>query len=193
MDYTRLSLAHVSAGLEEIAREADAAFGALDARQLNWKPEPSRWSVAQCFEHLLTANALMNVEAERALAAGALRSIWQRVPLWPRLLGRLMVTSQSPNRRGRFKAPPVARPASSDVAADIVQRFAAQQREFAPRVRTLDDARAARTIMTSPFAKVVTYSVLDGWRLVLAHDRRHFEQARRVTEMAGFPPKAITP
>jgi hypothetical protein len=41
--------------------------------------------------------------------------------------------------------------------------------------------------MTSPFASVVTYSVLDGWRLVVAHDRRHVEQARRVTQAAEFP------
>jgi len=148
MDYARLSLADVSAGLDEIARDAEAA--------------------------------------DRALAGTAPRSIWQRLPLWPRLLGRLMVSSQSPNRRGKFKAPPVAQPASSDVAAGIVRRFAAQQREFAAKIRALDDARAARTIMTSPFGSVVTYSVLDGWRLLLAHDRRHFEQARRVTETPGF-------
>ena len=41
--------------------------------------------------------------------------------------------------------------------------------------------------MTSPFIKVVTYSVLDGWRLVFAHERRHFEQARAVSLSPGFP------
>lgn len=187
VDYARLSLAEVSAGLDAIAREAEMTFGALDARQLNWKPDPARWSVAQCFEHLVTANALMNAAADLALAGAAPRSIWQRLPVWPRLLGRIMVTSQGPNRRGKFKAPSVARPASSDVAGDIVQRFAEQQREFAVKIRALDDARAARTIMTSPFARVVTYRVLDGWRLVLAHGQRHVEQARRVTGTAGFP------
>jgi hypothetical protein len=41
--------------------------------------------------------------------------------------------------------------------------------------------------MTSPFVKVIAYSVLDGWRLVVAHGWRHVEQARRVTESPGFP------
>jgi len=54
-------------------------------------------------------------------------------------------------------------------------------------VQALDERDAARTIMTSPFMRVVTYSVLDGWRLMLAHDRRHFEQARRITLSPGFP------
>jgi hypothetical protein len=41
--------------------------------------------------------------------------------------------------------------------------------------------------MTSPFVRVITYSVLDGWRLMLAHDRRHVEQAKRVMATPGFP------
>jgi hypothetical protein len=48
-------------------------------------------------------------------------------------------------------------------------------------------AHAARTIMASPFAGVVTYSVLDGWRLMVADDHRHIEQARRVRRSPGFP------
>jgi hypothetical protein len=33
----------------------------------------------------------------------------------------------------------------------------------------------------------LTYSVLDGCRLIVTHERRHFEQARRVTQASGFP------
>ena len=76
---------------------------------------------------------------------------------------------------------------SSDIAADIIQRFIEQHRNAVERVRALDERVAAGTIMTSPFIKVITYSVQDGWRLMFAHDRRHFEQARRVTVSPGFP------
>jgi hypothetical protein len=44
--------------------------------------------------------------------------------------------------------------------------------------------------MVSPFIKVVAYSVLDGWRLIFAHERRHFQQARGVASSTGFP-KAV--
>ena len=56
MNYTTLSLADVRAGLEDVARDAHTAFGALDARQLNWRPDESRWSVAQGFQHLLNGD-----------------------------------------------------------------------------------------------------------------------------------------
>ncbi len=186
-DYAVLSLADVRTGLDEIAREAQATFGGFDGRQLNWRPDESQWSVAQCFEHLLTANRLMFRAAEDALNDARPRTFWQRLPVLPRILGRMLIRSQAPNAVRKFTAPSKAQPATSDIAADIIPRFVEQHRDAVAWVRALDERDAARAIMTSPFIRVVTYSVLDGWRLVVAHDRRHFEQALRVTLSPGFP------
>jgi hypothetical protein len=187
MDYATLSLAEVGAALDDIARETHATFGAFDAPQLNWQPDSTRWSAGQCFEHLLLANRLMLQAAEDALSGIAPRTIWRRLPVLPGVVGRMLIRSQAPVNTRRYTASPRATPTMSGVAADIVHRFVEQHREAAARVRALDERDAAHTIMTSPFIKVITYSVLDGWRLVCAHDRRHFEQARRVTLSAGFP------
>jgi hypothetical protein len=50
VDFTTLSLADVKSGLDEVARDTQVTFGGLDARQLTWRPDAVRWSVAQCFE-----------------------------------------------------------------------------------------------------------------------------------------------
>ncbi len=69
-------------------------------------------------------------------------------------------------------------------------------------MQALDGRDARRIIMVSPFVSFITYSVLDGCRLIVAHERRHFEQARRVTREPEFPslvtpgapiPRLITP
>jgi hypothetical protein len=187
MDYTALSLTDVRSGLDETAREAQAVFGVLDARQLNWRPGEARWSVAQCLEHLLSANRLMMRAADEALLGKRPSTIWQRLPGVPGILGRTLIRSQAPTAMRKFKAPSSARPAASDIAPDVVQRFVDQHRDAVARAASLDERRAAAAIMTSPFAKVITYSVLDGWRLMFAHDRRHFEQARRVMALPEFP------
>jgi hypothetical protein len=187
MEYTTLSLAQVQAGLDAIPGDTQATFGALDARQLNWKPEATKWSVAQCLEHLLAANRLMALAAERALDGTQPRTVWQRLPGLPSLFGRLLIRSQAPQASRKYTASPLAQPAASDSAPDVVDRFLVQNREILGRLRELDESRAARAIMTSPFATFITYSVLDGVRLVLAHDHRHLEQARRVTQAPGFP------
>ncbi|HET7696075.1 MAG TPA: DinB family protein [Vicinamibacterales bacterium] len=187
MDYTTLTLAEVRAHLDEIARDAQQTFGHLNARQLNWRPDETRWGVAQCFEHLLTTNRMMLDAARAALDPAAPRTIWQRLPVLPGMFGRLMIRSLTPTATRKLTAPGAARPAASHVADDVVRRFADQQREAAAWIGGLEAARAARTIMASPFLRVITYSVLDACRLIAAHDRRHLEQARRVMQMPAFP------
>ena len=187
MDYTTLSLAQVRTGLDAMARDTLATFGSLDARQLNWRPDAKRWSVAQCFEHVLTANRLMFAAADAALDETQPRTIWQRLPITPGLFGRMLVRSQAPDTTRKFTAAPQAQPATSDIAADIISRIVEQHRNAIAWVDRVDEGRAARTIMTSPFIRVITYSVLDGLRLMVAHDRRHFQQAQHVTQSSGFP------
>ena len=185
MDYTTLSLSEVTALLRGAAEEAETAFGALDAPRLAWRVDPAHWSVGQCLEHLVTANTLMLRAADHALKNPP-NTVWQRLPLWPRLFGQLLIRSQSPDRTRKFKAPLPARPASS-VPDDVVRRFVAQHCAAAEWMRAIDERAAARAVMISPFIRIVTYSVLDGFRLLIAHDRRHLAQAHRVMRSTGFP------
>ena len=180
--YTTLSLAEVIAEVDDIADVAVASFGGLDTRRLNWKPDEQRWSVAQCLEHLLTGNVLLIRSARDALTNPP-HSVWQRMPLLPVVFGQMLIRSQAPNTRGKFKAPAKAQPSRSEIPADIVDRFVAQHRDAATWIRTVDEHKAATAIMVSPFVRVVTYSVLDAFRLLVAHDRRHLLQARRVLSL----------
>jgi hypothetical protein len=187
VNYTGFSLEDIAGALEDIAREAQETFGRLDVAQLNWRPDARRWSVGQCFEHLLTTNRLIVEHADEALDRTRPRTIWQRLPIWPRLFGRLLIQSQAPGGTRKYSAPPAAQPPASSIAADVVVRFVQQQRESAARVRTIDGRAAATAIMTSPFFDFITYSVLDGWRVMVAHNRRHVEQARGVAHSQGLP------
>jgi hypothetical protein len=187
VDYTTLSLAEVTTALDDVARDAQATFARLNARQLNWRPDAARWSVGQCFEHLLIANRLMMRASQDALLDRHSPTIWERLPLLPRLVGGMLIRSQTPGSSRKFTAPRPAQPAASDIAPDVVHQFVDQQRNGVAWMMALDESVAARTIMTSPFVRVITYSVLDGCRLIVAHDRRHVEQARRVMLAPEFP------
>ena len=186
MDYAKLSLDDVIGGLTDLAAQAGSTFGSLSHAQLNWRTERSRWSVGQCFHHLVIANALMLDRADAALANPP-DTFPERVSMWPRLLGPMMIRSQAPGTSRKYKAPAKARPGPTEVTGDVIARFVTQHEEAAQRIRKLDARVVSRIIMTSPFVRVITYSVLDGYRLLVAHDWRHFEQARRVTLSAGFP------
>ena len=51
--------------LSNVATDSKTIFGSLSAAQLNWKPAPKSWSVAQCFDHLITTHSLYFPEFER--------------------------------------------------------------------------------------------------------------------------------
>lgn len=186
MDYRRLSIAEVRRELEAVSADVQTAFRPLTNQQLNWCPAADQWSVAQCLEHLLATNRMMLEAAEDAWH-GRKRTVWQRLPVLPSFWGGMLVKSQSPDSTRRFKTTPAATPTSSAIDDGVVTRFVEQHRTLDGRLAALDDQRAARVIMTSPFASFIAYSLLDGFRLIAAHDRRHLAQAHRVVGTPGFP------
>jgi len=168
-----------------IGAEAREAFGRLSAEQINWKPSAEQWSVGQCFEHLMKTNEGFFQTLE-AIAKGERRPrLWERVSPFSGLFGRFLLRGLS--SKMKFKAPRGVRPAASGVAADIVARFVEHQGELARRLRAAEGVDARRTVVTSPISGFVTYRFDDACRIVVAHERRHFEQARRVTRAEGFP------
>ena len=56
MNYQTLTLPQIYDEAEAVAGDANTFFGQLNSEQLNWKPAADSWSVAQCLDHLISAN-----------------------------------------------------------------------------------------------------------------------------------------
>jgi len=69
----------------------------------------------------------------------------------------------------------------------VINDFVAQQATIIEKMKATEHLDLERINITSPVASVVTYSLMDTYRVIVVHNRRHFEQARRVTEESGFP------
>ena len=173
--------------LGEVAGEARREFGRLSAAQVNWKPGPGRWSVGQCFEHLIKTNGGFVTVLERIARGEHRPGAWERWSPLSGFFGRMIERSLSREGGRKYKAPAKLVPAASGVEPEIVERFAAHQRELAEQMRRVAHVNLKKTVVTSPVSGFVTYSLLDAFRIVLAHERRHLRQARRVTETPGFP------
>ena len=187
MDYQTLTLPQIFGEAEAIVSDARTLFDHLNERQLNWKPDGDSWSVAQCLEHLISTNREFFSVFDRILKGDYRKTLLHRMPVLPSVFGRMMVKALSPNSHQKFKAPGAVRPSSSSIDLQIVGRFITQQRETLAKMRSLEKNDPAKTIITSPFASVLVYSLLDAFRIIVAHERRHFAQAQRVMETDGFP------
>src|SRR5262245_11325658 len=186
-DFTTFTLPEIYTEIDVVARDAEAAFSRLTARQLNWKAAPDRWSVAQCFDHLIVINRVMLDGMARALEPTRHKSFIERVPGLAWIGGKFMIRALSPSSPRRLPVPAAAAPSTSDLGAHIISEFVGAQTAMRERLQALEHRDLARATMVSPFASVVAYSVLDACRIIVAHERRHFEQARRVMESPGFP------
>ena len=179
----------LTATLSQVSDDARRVFGAMTADQLNWTPDPKRWSVAQCFDHLIVTHTKYFPIFDR-LASGDVRmSWWERGSPFSGFFGRLFISSLDPENQTKRRTTSNAYPSSSGIGADIIERFAAHQAELVAHVRRLPPTLDPSTVITSPLLSVVTYRLDDVLVFLGLHCRRHFEQARRVKESIGTRPE----
>jgi len=172
--------------LGKISADAQENFGNLSAEQINWKPSADGWSVGQCFEHLIRANSLFFPELERIASETRKNSFLENYSPLSSFFGNLLVKSLQKDER-KFKAPSKAIVPPSDIDAHIVELFAAHQSELIERVKSTEKANWQKTKITSPFMKLITYTLADGYLIVVEHERRHIRQVKRVVQADGFP------
>ena len=186
MDFLKADLPSLIAATNNVASDAKNTFGSLTPAQLNWKPSAERWSVVQCFDHLLASNRGYFPIIESVLA-GKKRTFWQSMPVLPGMMGKLLIKSLDPVKGRNLKAPKNFQPAESDIGASVIDDFVAQQAMLVEKMKATEHLDLERIIINSPVASVVTYSLMDAYRVIVVHEARHFQQARRVTEESGFP------
>ena len=173
--------------IEAIAVDTERVFGSLSPTQLNWKPSPERWSVGQCFDHLINSNRGYLPIFDSVIAGKKESSVWQKLPVLPGLWGKLLIKALDPASTRKIKSPKKFEPAQSDVNGSIIHDFVAQQTTITEKMRATANLDPERIVITSPAVSVVAYSLMDAYRIIAVHERRHFQQAQRVIEESGFP------
>lgn len=168
--------------LESIKREARTSFGQLTEEQLNWKPTPEEWSVGQCLDHLIVSNVGFFPVMGQVAVGQYTPSFKERLPILPRLFGYLVLNAVKPLTPRKFKARPAFQPASSNISPDIISRFETHQSEVVEHMKSTDGIDLHKTIITSPIASFITYSLFNAYQIIVAHEQRHLAQAKRVLE-----------
>ena len=179
-------LDRLHAEVRAVTAETEALCAGLSPAQLLWCPNPKSWSVAHCFAHLNTTADLyyerVGKGIERTRAAGAQRS----GPWRPSLIGRIFLSFTGPRVRWRVPAPPRLMPAGG-VTADAAARFLVRQGELASLLSAADGIDLSFERIGSPLSRRLRLTVGDALTMLVGHERRHLEQARRVTATSGFP------
>lgn len=174
--------------LRNIADDARENFGSLSGEQLNWKPAAESWSVAQCLEHLIKTSEQFYPEFEKLASGTRKNTFWQNFSPFTRMGGRFLVNAVI-NDSKKAKAPSKNVVPPSDIGDDIVDRFVENIIGVIAKIESCSSADLKKTVVSSPFLSVMTYTLDDAYTVVVEHSRRHIRQAKRVMETEGFPKK----
>jgi hypothetical protein len=181
------ALSELVAKANAILNEILADFSRLSEQQLNWKPDTNQWSIAQCFDHLVTANRAYFPIFETILKREKQNTFWESLPWLPAFWGKMLIKAVAPESARKLKAPTVFHPSSSRIDGAVIQRFIDQQNQVIGYLKATEGLDVEKVIISSPVTKFITYSLLDAYRIIINHERRHLNQASRVLERTGFP------
>lgn len=170
-----------------VADETKRAFGRLSAEQAKWKPSEAEWNIGQCFEHLIITNRGYFPTIEEIREGRRSRRAWERMPLLPRFLGRFLIRTLRADSGRKVKARPAFYPSSSQIAPSIIASFLEQQDRLLRLMEATHGLDLDSITTTSPVSRLITYSLMDAYRIIVVHEQNHFVQARRVMESRGFP------
>jgi hypothetical protein len=152
----------------------------LTAAQLNFKADTSRWSVAQCVEHIALAEAALTMAYQQTLKSPADPSKRDSIKYTDQQIIHFLT-----DRSRKFQAPEMLRPVGtfSSFQASLDSFVARRNRNIEFIKTTQDDLRDH----CSTFPGVGT---VDDYQVVLfmvAHSKRHTKQLEEVKNSPGFP------
>jgi hypothetical protein len=169
--------------LGQVSYNAEAEFGVLTAEQLNLKPSSDSWSIAQCLDHLITTNKTYFPQIEAIISGRFKKTFYRRLPLLPKLFGKILIKTVSPDTERKTKTAKVFYPGSSELPGSIVKDFTSHNNLLIELIQKTYGLNTEKIIISSPVSPSIVYSLKDAFIILTLHEERHLNQAKRVKEI----------
>jgi len=173
--------------VEEIKRDAEDLARGLSEAQFNWRPEPEKWSIGECLEHLNVSARLYWPIMAQAINGARVNGWFSNGPYKRPWLGSLLVRVTEPPPKMKFKAPRRFRPPADLPMNQVLAQFMAFQDRLLDLIRDSNGVDLGRPKIHSPATKLVKVTLGQSFGLMTAHERRHLWQARQVKDDLNFP------
>jgi DinB family protein len=168
--------------INECRRRAQAIVSGLSPQQLCTRPQPGKWSIAECLAHLnISASALQRMMI-RAIERGRQEKKFGRGRFAIGLRGRLMIWVVEPPPKFRIPAPRALRPPGRfEDSLQLLPAFLKAQDEWERLMREQEGLHLARIKFGSPTSRFHA-RLAAALPFGLAHQLRHLAQAENVKQ-----------
>ena len=172
---------------KEAKEKVRVEFSNISLKQLNWKPSPESWSMAQCLEHLVIADRFY-FSVLKKIAEGTYQiSFWEKYSPFTGICGRILKDQLQEQVTKKTVTHKKLRPATSGMKIDFIEHYYKNLDTFLELISNCQSADLDKTIITSPTIPIITYSLRDALNFLIHHEHRHINQAIRVKSNENFP------
>jgi hypothetical protein len=180
-------LDHVLVMLNQVQTKVEENFGHLSEAQLNWKPNESTWSIAECLDHLIVTTKLYYGVFEDLKNNRLKTNFWMKLPFWTGFIGRSLLKAVDPETKKKIKTSPPFEPTNSNFTKAIITDFVKTQRQLVVYINELDGYDHSKIIIASPVNSMFVYRITDAFAILWKHQIRHFNQAKALMSKNEFP------
>lgn len=172
---------------DQISKSVLLDFNQLTSAQLNWRKTPDSWSIGQCFHHLISSNEKYFPVLERIASGRFKPSFWEKHSPFSKKIGKSMIRNLGITVQNKYKAPKIFLPSSGLISASIIDDFLQHQDRLRGILHEISKTAYHHVVITSPVADLITLPLPDAIEVILNHELRHIEQAKRLLTDPQFP------
>ncbi len=171
---------HLAQEIEESRRRGKQLVNGLSAEQLARRPDPGKWSIAECVAHLNATAAMVQPIMSKGIDLGKEKRLLGKGPFKPGAKGRLLVWIASPPPKFRMRTPKaVAPPVTISDPAGVFPEFMRAQDEWERLLKQAEGLDMSK-IKIGPLFSPFRCRLSGAFPWMLAHQRRHLWQAENV-------------
>lgn len=167
--------------LELIRKRAELLVSGLTPDQITHRPDPAKWSIAECLQHLNLTAATVQPKIAAAVDTGRRENVTGTGPFSPGTLGKLLIWIAEPPPKFRLRAPrniaPTAEQARSE---ELMAEFMRFQDGWQKLIQDSEGLNQKKIKVESLFPGVPRLRLAAPIPWMLAHQRRHLLQAENV-------------
>ncbi|MDR5589609.1 DinB family protein [Christiangramia sp. SM2212] len=159
------------------------SFSPLSEDDLNWKPGPETWSIAENMEHLIILNESYFPGFERLNRGNYDLPFIARFGFVVKFFGNLILKSVNPDRNKKMKTFPLWQPSKSNFSKEILNRFETHQNKLKEEILSTEHHIKENAVISSPANKNIVYKLETAFEILISHEKRHYNQANEIYQL----------
>ncbi len=146
--------------------------------ELQYKPAPDAWSIAENLSHLIQINSSYFPIFDQVIQGTHNANFLAQLPYLPDAIGQLLHRSMT----SKIKMKTFRQWAPSENLDDIAPLFKDHQMELSNYVQKLEPYVEKGTVINSPASRWLPYRLEQAIDILVAHEKRHLNQCKKLAQ-----------